>query len=53
MQNSDGIEQESVSEMLDKTIITASNIPPKRDMRYAHRTLELEAQCKELTPRLQ
>jgi hypothetical protein len=31
MQHSDGIEQESVREMLDKTIITASNIG---DMRY-------------------
>jgi hypothetical protein len=29
MQNGDGIEQESVREMLDKTIITTSNIPPQ------------------------
>ncbi len=29
MQHSDGIEQESVREMLDKTIITASNLPPR------------------------
>jgi hypothetical protein len=29
MQNSDGIEQENVTEMLDNTIITASNMPPK------------------------
>jgi hypothetical protein len=41
MQHSDGIEQESVREMLDKTIITASNVG---DMRYAHTILELEAQ---------